>query len=137
MGRHLLISPYRIPLAYQWAASYVRTHERPLIDLSQGVPGISPPDSLLEAIGKTSSSPTACGYGPMNGEPPMRLALVNEMNSVYGEDADIKPQDVALTSGCNMAFIAAVMSVGESINTMNDILLDTSDRVYDYMEALA
>ncbi|KZS88438.1 PLP-dependent transferase [Sistotremastrum niveocremeum HHB9708] len=107
-------APPPIPLAYQWAASYVRTPERPLIDLSQGVPGISPPDTLLEAIGKTSSSPAACGYGPMNGEAPMRLALVNEMKSVYGEDADIKPQDVALTSGCNMAFIAAVMSVASA-----------------------
>lgn len=36
------------------------------------------------------------------------------MQVVYGNDADVTSEDLALTAGCNMAFIAAVMSLADA-----------------------
>ena len=44
----------------------------------------------------------------------MRRALVEEMKCVYGADASLNIDDVALTSGCNMAFVAAVMALADA-----------------------
>ena len=42
----------------------------------------------------------------------MRKALVEEMKCVYGVgDASLSVDDVALTAGCNLAFVAAVMAL--------------------------
>ncbi|KZP05906.1 PLP-dependent transferase [Athelia psychrophila] len=109
------ISP-PIPQAYKWATSYVPTLQRPLLDMSQGVPGIPPPEALLDAIGNASKSPSACGYCPVPGELSLRQALADEMKHVYGREGavDINPDDVMITSGCNMAFTATVMSLADA-----------------------
>jgi len=39
---------------------------------------------------------------------------VEEMKFVYGELSDVTVEDVALTAGCNMAFVAAVMSLADA-----------------------
>ena len=44
----------------------------------------------------------------------MRKALAEEMKNVYGTDADVRMEDVALTAGCNMAFVATVMSLADA-----------------------
>ena len=44
----------------------------------------------------------------------MRRALVEEMKFVYGADASLNIDDVALTSGCNMAFVAVVMALADA-----------------------
>ncbi|KAF7977219.1 hypothetical protein HWV62_4491 [Athelia sp. TMB] len=84
--------------------------------MSQGVPGIPPPKVLLDAIGETSRSPASCGYCPVPGEPTLRQALVDEMKHTYGHggDIDLTPDDVMITSGCNMAFSAVVMSLADA-----------------------
>ncbi|KAL5487928.1 hypothetical protein ACEPAI_6036 [Sanghuangporus weigelae] len=103
-----------IPQAYKWATSYTSTKERPLLDMSQGVPGIPPPPILLEALGKCAANPRTCGYCPMTVEPLLKASLVREMKVTYGKDSDLFPDDVALTAGCNMAFITAVMSLADA-----------------------
>lgn len=82
--------------------------------MSQGVPGVPPPKVLLEAMGKYASDPKTCGYCPMTGEQKLRTALVKEMKAVYGKDTDIDAEDIALTTGCNMAFVTAVLSIAEA-----------------------
>lgn len=81
--------------------------------MSQGVPGVSPPDVVQTALGEASSSTMSFGYGPWNGEPALRKALVSEMKFVYGESSDLTEHDVAMTSGCNLAFVAVVMSIAD------------------------
>lgn len=49
----------------------------------------------------------------MNGELSMRNALVEEMRVVYGSDADIMCDDVSLTAGCNLSFVAVAMTLAE------------------------
>lgn len=69
---------------------------------------------LLDALAKTSSSPKSSGYGNALGEPKLRAAFAQEMKTVYGHNADVTANDVAITAGCNMSFIAAVMCLAEA-----------------------
>lgn len=82
--------------------------------MSQGIPGVPPPKFLQTAVGKTSSSPESFGYCPADGEPLLRQALADEMKVSYGSDADVTVDDIALTAGCNMAFIATIMSLADA-----------------------
>ncbi|KIM38215.1 hypothetical protein M413DRAFT_447962 [Hebeloma cylindrosporum] len=109
-GALTTISP-PIPRAYEWASRYTPTGRRPLLDMSQGVPGIPPPESVQTALGAAASSPSSFGYSRWDGEPDLRKALVGEMKVVYGEESDINLDDVALTSGCNLAFVAVAMAI--------------------------
>ena len=43
----------------------------------------------------------------------MRSSLAQEMRAVYGDDADVTPDDIIMTAGCNMAFVAAVMALAD------------------------
>jgi aspartate/methionine/tyrosine aminotransferase len=86
----------------------------PVLDLSQGVPGTPPPPELLKALAEASSMPECCGYGPVAGDTSMRNAVVGEMHHVYGMDADIALDDVVITGGCNMAFLAVIMAIASA-----------------------
>lgn len=112
-GSRSTISP-PIPRAYEWASRYVPTPTRPLLDMAQGVPGIPPPESLRAALGKAGANQASFGYCPWSGEEELREALVREMKLVYGEGTYVKAEDVALTAGCNMAFMAVAMSIVDS-----------------------
>ena len=81
--------------------------------MSQGVPGIPPPKTLLEALSRSSSDPGSCGYVPNAGEFALREAVANEMKVVYGEGIDVTPEDVFITAGCNLAFTSAIMAVAQ------------------------
>jgi len=81
--------------------------------MSQGVPGTPPPKVLLEALSYTSFSPGTSGYCHVLGEPTLRSAFAEEMKSVYGQDIDVSAEDIAITSGCNMAFFATVMCLAD------------------------
>lgn len=82
--------------------------------MSQGVPGIPPPERLRNAIAEASASPANFSYCRWDGEPSLRLALSEEMKTVYGPQADIRSEDIALTAGCNMAFMAAIMALADA-----------------------
>lgn len=82
--------------------------------MSQGVPGIHPPKFLQTALGEAASSPSSFGYCPADGEPLLRRALAEEMRVIYGAEADVMSDDIALTTGCNMAFVATIMSLADA-----------------------
>ncbi|KAJ8085607.1 hypothetical protein PM082_004425 [Marasmius tenuissimus] len=107
------ISP-PIPQAYKWAASYPATEKRPLLDMSQGVPGTPPSESLQKALHTASASRQSFGYCPAQGEIALRSSLAEEMKEIYGKDADLTAEDIALTVGCNMAFVASIMSLADA-----------------------
>ncbi|CAE7104377.1 unnamed protein product [Rhizoctonia solani] len=119
-----------IPMASRWGSEYKDPGSKPLINLAQGVPGEQPHPSLIERLSRVVLSPGAqqgdttvsggtdsAAYGSVCGDSAMRKALVEEMRYVYGGndqlDVDIQVEDVALTAGCNAAFMAAVMAVAE------------------------
>ncbi|KIP06872.1 hypothetical protein PHLGIDRAFT_106532 [Phlebiopsis gigantea 11061_1 CR5-6] len=102
-----------IPQAYKWAEPYKATPSRPLLDMSQGVPGIPPPKILLDALSRSSSDPSTCGYVPNAGEPALCQAVADEMKLVYGVKSDVTSEDVFITAGCNLAFTSAIMAVAQ------------------------
>ncbi|KAJ7784952.1 pyridoxal phosphate-dependent transferase [Mycena maculata] len=102
-----------IPLAYTWAGKYASAHG-PLLDMSQGVPGEPPQKSLQDALALASSSVEGFRYCPSEGELTLRQAMADEMRVVYGEDTDVSAGDMSLTSGCNLAFVATIMTLADA-----------------------
>ena len=81
-----------------------------------------PPEHVQTALGAAASSPASFGYVRWDGEPTLREALIREMKGVYGRnlgksvgpEVDVHPDDVALTAGCNLAFVAAIMTLADA-----------------------
>ena len=78
------------------------------------MPGIPPPKCVQDALTYTSSSAESFGYSSCDGDLDMRKALVEEMKYVYGVDANLSVDDVALTAGCNLAFVVAIMALADA-----------------------
>lgn len=110
---NFLLSSQSIPLIRAWGSRYHPTPTHPLIDMSQGVPGIPPPKALLDAIAVYGSSESASSYADISGETCMRSSLADEMRAVYGDHVDVNPDDIVLTAGCNMAFVAAIIALAD------------------------
>lgn len=96
------------------AGSWVRATSFPanrtLIDLSQAAPATPPPLPIREAIAKAAlENPRAHFYGPVLGNDDLRAAIAENWSAHYA--GDIAPDQVAVTSGCNQAFCAAIASV--------------------------
>jgi aspartate/methionine/tyrosine aminotransferase len=100
-----------IPEAKGWLAAYDGRHG-PAIDLSQAAPGSAPPAELLSRAAATAGSPEAARYGPIQGDPALREALASEMAALYG--GDVTAADVAITAGCNQAFVTAMMALARA-----------------------
>jgi len=103
-----------IPQIVRLGFTYPETPERPLIDMSQGVPGIPPPPLLLDTLGKYAADTGSCRYTYTPGEDTFRHAFAEEMKATYGNDIDIKLEDVAFTAGCNMAFVACMITLADA-----------------------
>lgn len=81
----------------------------PAIDLSQAAPGSPPPAALLERLAAAAGRPDVARYGAILGDAALREAYAAEVAAVYG--GNVAPADVAITAGCNLAFLAAVLAV--------------------------
>nr|WP_108174575.1 aminotransferase [Phreatobacter oligotrophus] len=97
-----------IPAARAWMASY-GGHHGPAIDLSQAAPGAPPPAELLARLGAAAARPEVARYGAILGDAALREAYARDVAATYG--GDVGPADVAITAGCNLAFLAAVLAV--------------------------
>jgi len=65
---------------------WVRTFpaDRPLIDLSQAVPGYPPAIELRASLGELLLDPTMHGYTPILGLPPLRENYAAHLSAFYG-----------------------------------------------------
>lgn len=104
-----------IPQAQGWARAYDGRFG-PLVDLSQAVPGAPPPPALLERLAEAARSPDATRYGPITGDMMLREAYAAEISRVYG--TVFRPAEVAITSGCNQAFVMTTMAVAKAGQNM-------------------
>ncbi|HEY8566609.1 MAG TPA: aminotransferase [Beijerinckiaceae bacterium] len=100
-----------IPEAQAWARRYDGAHG-PLLDLSQAVPGKPPHPAMLEALSAAAGSPDAARYGPILGDAVLREAYAAEMSATYG--ASLSANEVAITAGCNLAFVATAMLIAQA-----------------------
>ncbi|WP_415920780.1 aminotransferase [Tateyamaria sp. SN6-1] len=96
--------------ARRWIDGVTFPADRPLINVSQAAPVDPPPPALRQAMADAAlSRDDAHLYGPVLGMPALRAALSAQINAHYA--ARTNPENVAITSGCNQAFAAAIASL--------------------------
>lgn len=100
-----------IPAAQAWKQEYAGALG-PMIDLTQAVPGTPPPQALLDRLGSAAGSVDATRYGPILGDMSLREAHAGETCRLYG--GAVGPQHVAITSGCNQAFVVAMLALARA-----------------------
>jgi aspartate/methionine/tyrosine aminotransferase len=84
--------------------------DRPLINVSQAAPVEPPPEGLRRAIAEAAlNDPGAHLYGPVLGLPELREEVATRWSAAYG--GRIAGAEVAITSGCNQAFCAAMTTL--------------------------
>ncbi|HEX8662507.1 MAG TPA: aminotransferase [Beijerinckiaceae bacterium] len=100
-----------IPEAQQWAARYGGALG-PLVNMSQAVPGHPPHPDFMARLVEAAGAVDATCYGPIVGDADLREAYAAHVAALYG--GDIRPADVAVTAGCNMAFVAVLMLLAKA-----------------------
>jgi len=99
--------------ARRWLDGVNFPPDRPLINVSQAAPADPPPEPLRAAIAEAAlSNPQAHLYGPVLGLPDLRARLAQDWSAAYG--GEIAPSQVAITSGCNQAFCAAITTLARA-----------------------
>lgn len=100
------------------AMSWVRQgpRNRDLINLCQAVPSYPPAPDLQAEFGRIALDPATGGYTDIYGLPALREAYAGHLSADYA--AAIPASHVAITTGCNQAFAAAVMSVAKAGDTV-------------------
>lgn len=106
--RLLAVDSPPIPEAQGWRRDYDGRHG-PMIDLSQAVPGEPPPAEMLARLAEAAGSAEATRYGPILGDIALREAYLAETAALYG--AKLPFESVAITAGCNEAFVVAMMTL--------------------------
>ncbi|CUH40834.1 Arginine--pyruvate transaminase AruH [Jannaschia seosinensis] len=96
--------------ARRWIADATFPVDRPLLNLSQAAPTDPPPAPLLQAIADiVLTDPSAHLYGAVLGYDPLRARIADTWSTAYG--GNVHRDQVAVTSGCNQAFAAAVATL--------------------------
>ncbi len=97
-----------IPEAYGWTERYDGRHG-PLILLSQAAPTDPPPAAFLDRMAAAVRDPDTSRYGPIRGDAVLRDAYAAHVSEIY--DARIGANEIAITPGCNQAFVVTMMAL--------------------------
>ncbi len=96
--------------ARRWLDGVTFSADRPLINVSQAAPVDPPPLPMLQAMADTiMTDPGAHLYGPVLGLPALRAEMAHQWSNAY--HGHISADQVAITSGCNQAYAAALMTL--------------------------
>ncbi|MEM8776625.1 MAG: aminotransferase [Pseudomonadota bacterium] len=107
--------------ARRWLDDATFTEGRPLINVSQAAPVDPPPEQLRKVIAQAAlDNPEAHLYGPVLGRADLREEVAIQWRDAYG--GEISAAQVAITSGCNQAFSAAITSL---CNEGDEVILPT------------
>lgn len=101
---------------YSWIAGRSFPEDRPLIDVSQAIPGYPPPSALTDDLATALGDPALSQYGPVLGVPELREALAANISRAYR--SPMPADHVAITAGCNQAFtlaVAALCGAGDEV----------------------
>ncbi|NND21137.1 MAG: aminotransferase class I/II-fold pyridoxal phosphate-dependent enzyme, partial [Silicimonas sp.] len=110
-----------IPEAKRWLDGVTFPPDRPLLNVSQAAPTDPPPEPLRRAIAEAAlNDPDAHLYGPVLGTDALRAELAAEWSRNY--DGRIAPDQVAITAGCNQAFVAVMSALA---GAGDEVLLPT------------
>ena len=93
--------------ARRWLDGVTFTDDMPLLNVSQAAPVYPPPLPLREFLAETAINvPDSHLYGPVLGLDPLRAEVASQWSAAY--EGQITADQVAITSGCNQAFAAAI-----------------------------
>ena len=96
--------------ARRWLDGVTFPADRPLINVSQAAPVEPPHPDMRQAMADAVlGDDSAHLYGPVLGMPALRSELAARTVRIYG--GDISAKQVAITSGCNQAFAAAIATL--------------------------
>ena len=102
--------PAPIMEAQRWLSLPRRDPDLPLINVSQAAPVAPPPPALTNEMARlVRDEPEVHLYGPVLGLPDLRAEIAARWSAAYG--GRIWAEEVAITTGCNQAFCAAIASL--------------------------
>ena len=90
----------------------VKPGNRALLNMCQAVPSYPPADTLQDEIARLAHEPNTGGYTDIFGIAPLRSAYAKHMSNDYKTSIDAA--NVAITTGCNQAFSAAIMAIAKA-----------------------
>jgi aspartate/methionine/tyrosine aminotransferase len=93
--------------AETWLAKGPRN--RAVINLCQAVPSYPPAEEMQREIARLAQLPRTGLYTEILGLPELRAELAAQFSEAY--DADLGPQHIAITAGCNQAYCVALMAL--------------------------
>ncbi|UWQ16230.1 aminotransferase [Jannaschia sp. M317] len=103
----LATDPPPVMEARRWIEHAQFPADRPLLNLSQAAPADPPPQPLRQAMADIVLTDTAAHlYGPVLGLPELRARVATDWSHAYV--GTVRPDQVAITSGCNQAFTATI-----------------------------
>ena len=113
----LRTAPPPVMEARRWLDGSTFPPDRPLLNLSQAAPSDPPPAPLRAEMARIVSDEAAAHlYGPVLGLPELRASIAVDWSGHYG--GVVRPEQVAVTSGCNQAFagvMATLVSPGDNV----------------------
>jgi aspartate/methionine/tyrosine aminotransferase len=95
--------------AYGWIRDREFPADKPLIDVSQAVPGYPPPPELIDHLAQRIGEPAMARYTDIEGVPELREALAADITARYG--GTVAAEQILVTAGCNQAFCLAVLAL--------------------------
>lgn len=96
--------------AAAWRADYDGRGGR-MIDMAQAAPGYPPHESILKGLAEAAGVAATATYGAIPGDARLREVYAAHVGSIYG--TRVGADEIAITTGCNMAFVAAAMAVAQ------------------------
>ena len=103
------VAPPPVAEVYGWIDGREFPDDKPLLDVSQAVPGYPPDEALTGHLAGLVSDPATSLYTDIHGVTPLRTALAVHTAALY--NGAIEPGEVAITAGCNQAFCLAIMAL--------------------------
>ncbi len=96
--------------ARRWLDGVTHPADRPLLNVSQAAPVEPPPLAMRHAMARMVVEDDGTHlYGPVLGLPALRDRVAADWTTAYG--GAVAPDQVAITSGCNQAYAAAVTTL--------------------------
>lgn len=111
LNPHLVATfPPPVMEARRWVDAATFPEDRPLMNLSQAAPVDPPPEPMRRAMAEILlNDPASHMYGSVLGLPALRDRVAEDWTRAYG--GRVQADQVAITSGCNQAFAAAVSTL--------------------------